>query len=189
MYRNLQRHSKKPEPFVTEVARRGKWEAHRPRWHGAGTLRYRGGSPRTTERDSAATGSRGRTHRRVARLSERAQRPERETGSEELDRRELPTSNGKESGGQTRSGGGRGIRTPGRVTPSTVFKTAALNRSAIPPFSSYAIRRRFAIGSPSDAFWRSPCGERRDAGAERQDCRRAARARSAQQSCVFTQTL
>jgi hypothetical protein len=31
------------------------------------------------------------------------------------------------------TGGGRGIRTPGRVSPSTVFKTAALNHSAIPP--------------------------------------------------------
>ena len=30
-------------------------------------------------------------------------------------------------------GGGRGIRTPGRVSPSMVFKTTALNRSAIPP--------------------------------------------------------
>ncbi|MDZ7636866.1 MAG: hypothetical protein U5J83_01195 [Bryobacterales bacterium] len=26
LYRNLQRHSKKPEPFVTEVARRDKWK-------------------------------------------------------------------------------------------------------------------------------------------------------------------
>lgn len=31
------------------------------------------------------------------------------------------------------SGGGRGIRTPERVTPLTVFKTAAFNHSAIPP--------------------------------------------------------
>jgi hypothetical protein len=30
-------------------------------------------------------------------------------------------------------GGGSGIRTHGRLTPSAVFKTAALNRSAIPP--------------------------------------------------------
>ncbi len=30
-------------------------------------------------------------------------------------------------------GGGRGIRTPERVTPLTVFKTAAFNHSAIPP--------------------------------------------------------
>src|SRR5579863_482073 len=35
------------------------------------------------------------------------------------------------------AGGGRGIRTPGRVSPSTVFKTAALNHSAIPPLLSY----------------------------------------------------
>ena len=32
-----------------------------------------------------------------------------------------------------KSGGGRGIRTPERVTPLTVFKTAAFNHSAIPP--------------------------------------------------------
>ena len=32
-------------------------------------------------------------------------------------------------------GGGRGIRTPERVTPLTVFKTAAFNHSAIPPSS------------------------------------------------------
>lgn len=30
-------------------------------------------------------------------------------------------------------GGGRGIRTPGGLAPTTVFKTAALNHSAIPP--------------------------------------------------------
>jgi hypothetical protein len=32
-------------------------------------------------------------------------------------------------------GGGRGIRTPGTRKGSTVFKTAALNHSAIPPFT------------------------------------------------------
>lgn len=32
------------------------------------------------------------------------------------------------------SGGGGEIRTHGRVTPTAVFKTAALNRSATPPF-------------------------------------------------------
>ncbi len=32
-------------------------------------------------------------------------------------------------------GGGRGIRTPERVSPLTVFKTAAFNHSAIPPLS------------------------------------------------------
>src|SRR5579862_8604606 len=30
-------------------------------------------------------------------------------------------------------GGGRGIRTPVRVTPQTVFKTAGFNHSPIPP--------------------------------------------------------
>ena len=34
------------------------------------------------------------------------------------------------------SGGGRGIRTPEWVPPLTVFKTAAFNRSAIPPFTN-----------------------------------------------------
>ena len=33
----------------------------------------------------------------------------------------------------TATGGGRGIRTPGTLSGSTVFKTAALNHSAIPP--------------------------------------------------------
>ena len=30
-------------------------------------------------------------------------------------------------------GGGRGIRTPDTLSGTTVFKTAAINRSAIPP--------------------------------------------------------
>src|SRR5437868_254620 len=34
-------------------------------------------------------------------------------------------------------GGGRGIRTPGTLSSSTVFKTAAFNHSAIPPIPSY----------------------------------------------------
>src|SRR5579884_2166949 len=34
-----------------------------------------------------------------------------------------------------RTGGGRGIRTPVRVTPQTVFKTAGFNHSPIPPIS------------------------------------------------------
>jgi hypothetical protein len=33
----------------------------------------------------------------------------------------------------TESGGGGGIRTPGGLAPTTVFKTVALNRSATPP--------------------------------------------------------
>src|SRR5687768_11725377 len=33
------------------------------------------------------------------------------------------------------NGGGRGIRTPGELSPTLVFKTSALNRSAIPPKS------------------------------------------------------
>jgi quercetin dioxygenase-like cupin family protein len=34
---------------------------------------------------------------------------------------------------QNEAGGGRGIRTPGGVSPTAVFKTAAFDRSAIPP--------------------------------------------------------
>jgi hypothetical protein len=37
------------------------------------------------------------------------------------------------------SNGGRGIRTPERVTPLAVFKTAAFNHSAIPPLPKYLI--------------------------------------------------
>ena len=33
------------------------------------------------------------------------------------------------------AGGGRGIRTPERVSPLTVFKTAGFNHSPIPPFT------------------------------------------------------
>ena len=33
-------------------------------------------------------------------------------------------------------GGGGEIRTHGRVTPTTIFKTVAFNRSATPPFKS-----------------------------------------------------
>ena len=36
------------------------------------------------------------------------------------------------------SGGGRGIRTPGGVSPTAVFKTAGFNRSPIPPQASVA---------------------------------------------------
>ena len=38
------------------------------------------------------------------------------------------------------SNGGRGIRTPERVTPLAVFKTAAFNHSAIPPSSNYMLQ-------------------------------------------------
>ena len=39
------------------------------------------------------------------------------------------------------AGGGRGIRTPERVTPLTVFKTAGFNHSPIPPTSFYRSRK------------------------------------------------
>src|ERR1035438_6362924 len=41
-----------------------------------------------------------------------------------------------------KGGGGRGIRTPERVTPLTVFKTAAFNGSAIPPSSIIRVSGR-----------------------------------------------
>jgi hypothetical protein len=43
-------------------------------------------------------------------------------------------------------GGGRGIRTPVRVSPQTVFKTAGFNHSPIPPFSilpDFTVTARF----------------------------------------------
>ncbi len=43
------------------------------------------------------------------------------------------------------SGGGRGIRTPEGLTTLTVFKTAAFNRSAIPPPLIYPISAARAI--------------------------------------------
>src|ERR1039457_3152252 len=49
-------------------------------------------------------------------------------------------------------GGGRGIRTPVRVAPQTVFKTAGFNRSPIPPSSiipeSFYLRRLSLLESP-----------------------------------------
>ena len=41
---------------------------------------------------------------------------------------------------QGRGGGGSGIRTHGTVSRTAVFKTAAINRSAIPPTAQYRIR-------------------------------------------------
>ncbi len=41
------------------------------------------------------------------------------------------------------NGGGRGIRTPGTVSRTAVFKTAGINHSPIPPrFCSYFSARR-----------------------------------------------
>src|SRR5450755_2184096 len=42
---------------------------------------------------------------------------------------------GKTGRGLREAGGGRGIRTPERVSPLTVFKTAGINHSPIPPAS------------------------------------------------------
>ena len=44
-----------------------------------------------------------------------------------------------------RFGGGRGIRTPGALSGTTVFKTAAIDRSAIPPACDAAADRRGSI--------------------------------------------
>jgi hypothetical protein len=43
-----------------------------------------------------------------------------------------------------RCGGGRGIRTPERVSPLTVFKTAGFNHSPIPPLPKYLIPKGLA---------------------------------------------
>ncbi len=37
------------------------------------------------------------------------------------------------------NGGGRGIRTPGTLSGTTVFKTAGINRSPIPPLRCEAV--------------------------------------------------
>jgi outer membrane protein insertion porin family len=49
------------------------------------------------------------------------------------------------------SGGGRGIRTPERVTPLTVFKTAAFNHSAIPPPTILADATSVSVSTPKPA--------------------------------------
>src|ERR1700724_3667206 len=62
-------------------------------------------------------------------------------------------------------GGGRGIRTPERVTPLTVFKTAGFNHSPIPPPPGYRFRwpprKSTALLSLVLAFHRSRSGDRR----------------------------
>src|SRR4051812_20602343 len=48
--------------------------------------------------------------------------------------------------GATTSGGGRGIRTLGGVSPTAVFKTAAIGHSAIPPaFETGLARAGFTV--------------------------------------------
>ena len=55
-------------------------------------------------------------------------------------------------------GGGRGIRTPGTVPGTAVFKTAAFNRSAIPPARSiYGFRQDCSRNAPTRPQGRS-CG-------------------------------
>src|ERR1700693_6072142 len=59
---------------------------------------------------------------------------------------------------RSNTGGGRGIRTPERVTPLTVFKTAGFNHSPIPPISILPdfIRLR-ALSLPGPAWFRQDC--------------------------------
>jgi hypothetical protein len=44
---------------------------------------------------------------------------------------------------QAENGGSRGIRTPGGVAPTTVFKTVTLNRSVMLPFDFVAEEEGF----------------------------------------------
>src|SRR5579884_3984291 len=56
-----------------------------------------------------------------------------------------------------RTGGGRGIRTPERVTPLTVFKTAGFNHSPIPPFTILPDRHlRSHCAGPRECCAKSP---------------------------------
>ena len=48
---------------------------------------------------------------------------------------------------QNRNGGGTGIRTQERVSPLTVFKTAAFDRSAIPPLEEAVDRAKSPLCS------------------------------------------
>src|SRR5690606_32908366 len=50
-------------------------------------------------------------------------------------------------GKQKRSGGGREIRTLGGLSPSPVFKTGAINRSAIPPHREAGMLLQFCFPS------------------------------------------
>ena len=49
----------------------------------------------------------------------------------------------REAGLRWFCGGGRGIRTPGTVSRTAVFKTAAIDHSAIPPRADFSDRQEF----------------------------------------------
>ena len=48
-----------------------------------------------------------------------------------------------------KNGGGRGIRTPGTLSSTTVFKTGAFNHSAIPPCFYLTLLRSSSWRQPS----------------------------------------
>src|SRR5690606_1575091 len=67
----------------------------------------------------------------------------------------------EEHGSLSRHGGESGIRTHGRFDPSPVFKTGALNRSAISPKLLPALRRLRAVFAGVTSGWAAvPCGLR-----------------------------
>jgi hypothetical protein len=58
-------------------------------------------------------------------------------------RRAMPEALSLQALARSASGGGRGIRTPGTVSRTVVFKTTAIDRSAIPPQKAVTV-----VGSP-----------------------------------------
>src|SRR5260221_9845844 len=64
------------------------------------------------------------------------------------------------------SGGGGGIRTPGRVAPTAVFKNAAFDHSATPPrllgtpHSPIAVSFARGSSAPTRQFWNGRCTAR-----------------------------
>ena len=54
----------------------------------------------------------------------------------------------------TEFGGGRGIRTPGRLAPTLVFKTRAINHSAIPPACPLSLHGSMRTGPVPSCFGR-----------------------------------
>ncbi len=52
-----------------------------------------------------------------------------------------------------KNGGGAGIRTPGTLSGTAVFKTAAINRSATPPFFQFNHEPLFKCGAKVNPFF------------------------------------